>query len=400
MEIDEGALIEFTQRLVRVRSVNEAGFREAPAAQLVIDLADRWGWSYEVQPVAPERPNVIITIEGGQPGPTLLFEGHSDVVTEGDVSQWTVDPYGGEIIDDKLYGRGSADMKAGVACMLFAARAIEQSGPFPGRIKLAVLCDEEEMMIGVHHFVDAGGVADVDAAIVCEPEGFEICAVQKGAIRLRVDLTGQMAHGAMPHKGRNPITAAALFIAGLRDIEIDVQHDLGEHPHLGFTYLTPTHMDAGSLPQINVLPGAAILTYDIRTIPGVDHHELLARIEQVGDAITDETGVSFAYTVLVDRPPTETPQDHPVVRAIAQAHESVTGTTAVYGGVPGTTDGTILWRDGGLPVVVYGPGGKWIAHQADEYVEVAELGTYARVYADAARRFFNDGAVVTQSPPR
>jgi succinyl-diaminopimelate desuccinylase len=91
--------------------------------------------------------------------------------------------------------------------------------------------------------------------------------------------------------------------------------------------------------------------------------------------------------VIDDRPPVDTPLSHPVVSCLAQAHEAVTGSPAVYGGVPGTTDGTILSRDAGLATVVYGPGGKWIAHQADEFVEVADVERCARVYIEAARRF-------------
>jgi succinyl-diaminopimelate desuccinylase len=95
----------------------------------------------------------------------------------------------------------------------------------------------------------------------------------------------------------------------------------------------------------------------------------------------------MSLTVVDDRPATETPRDDPVVRAVFDAHEAVTGEAPAYGGVPGTTDGTILWRDAGVPVVVYGPGGKWIAHQVDEYVEVDELVTAGQVYAEAALRF-------------
>jgi succinyl-diaminopimelate desuccinylase len=97
--------------------------------------------------------------------------------------------------------------------------------------------------------------------------------------------------------------------------------------------------------------------------------------------------VELTTTVLVDRPPTITAHDDPIVRAVAAAHTEVTGTEPIYGGVPGTTDGTILWRDAGLPVVVYGPGGKWIAHQADEYVEIPDLLRHADVYVAAALRF-------------
>ncbi len=164
------------------------------------------GWHPVLSGAALGRPNVVATIVGGGgAGPTLLFAGHTDVVTEGAAAEWSVDPFGGEIRDGRLYGRGAADMKSGVAAMIYAVRALELAGPFPGTIKIAALADEEGMMIGVHDFVESGQAAGVDAAIVGEPEGGEICAVSKGAIRLRVDFHGRMAHGAMPQHGRNPI---------------------------------------------------------------------------------------------------------------------------------------------------------------------------------------------------
>ncbi|MEA2058566.1 MAG: M20/M25/M40 family metallo-hydrolase, partial [Actinomycetota bacterium] len=106
-------------------------------------------------------------------------------------------------------------------------------------------------------------------------------------------------------------------------------------------------------------------------------------------AVAEATGVELDLSVIEDRPATETPSDDPVVRAVVAAHEAVHGETPRFGGVPGTTDGTILWRDAGLPIVVYGPGGKWIAHQVDEYVEVDDLVDSANVYAEAALRFLN-----------
>lgn len=392
--LDRESLIAFTQRLVRVPSVNqpEIGRSEAAAVEVVVAQAAEFGWSVEVEEVSPGRPNAIIRVEGGLPGPTLLFEGHTDVVTEGDHSDWTVDPFGAEIIDGKLYGRGSADMKAGVAAMMFATRALQLGGPFPGTIILAILCDEEEMMIGVHDFVAKGHAAGVDGAIVCEPEAGEVCNVHKGAIRLRVDVAGTMAHGAMPHQGRNPIAAMSRFIESARQIEERLQAEHGEHRQLGLVYLTPTHISAGSLPQLNVIPAPGLCTFDIRTVPGVDHAVLLDELEAVATALGDELEVKFTLEALVDRVPTDTPITDPVVAAVADAHRFVTGDEPVYGGVPGTTDGTILWRDANLPVVVYGPGGKWIAHQKDEFVTIEELITSAEVYLEAARRFLRSGS--------
>jgi succinyl-diaminopimelate desuccinylase len=387
--LDRDGLIGLTRRLVQAPSVNEPelGRSEALAVAVVVDQARAFGWDPLVEDVAPGRPNAIIRIDGGLPGKTLLFEGHTDVVTEGDPADWSFDPFCGDVVDDKILGRGAADMKSGVAAMMFAARALELAGPFPGEIVLAILCDEEEMMLGVHDFVDKGHAKGVDGAIVCEPEAGEICTVQKGAVRLRVDLDGDMAHGAMPHQGRNPVLAAGLLTARMAQLERELQETLGEHPHLGYPYITPTHVNGGSLPQLNVIPGSAVLTFDIRTVPGPDHAELLDRIRDEARSVTGATGVAFTFTTLVDRPPTETPVDDPVVRAVAAAHRAVTGEEPRYGGVPGTTDGTILWRDAGLPVVVYGPGGKWIAHQTDEYVDVADLLCAAEVYVEAAERF-------------
>jgi succinyl-diaminopimelate desuccinylase len=273
--------------------------------------------------------------------------------------------------------------------MLFAARAIQASGPFAGTIVLAVLCDEEEMMIGVSDFIRRGHARGVDGAIVCEPEGGEVCLTQKGAIRLRVDFEGLMAHGAMPHQARNPITAVAAFLAEVAEIERAYQQTPGPHPTLGLTYVTPTHVAAGSLPQLNVIPSSALLTLDVRTVPGVSHSELLAKVGQAAGRVQASTSVEVTVSVLVDRPPTETGPDEAIVKAITEAHIEVVGEPPVYGGVPGTTDGTILVRDAGLPVVVYGPGGKWIAHQADEYVEVADLIRHAEVYVAAALRFLS-----------
>jgi succinyl-diaminopimelate desuccinylase len=106
-------------------------------------------------------------------------------------------------------------------------------------------------------------------------------------------------------------------------------------------------------------------------------------------SLAADAGIDVEVAVIDDRPPVDTPVTDPVVTCVVAAHERVAGVRPAYGGVPGTTDGTILTRDGHLPTVVYGPGGKWIAHQADEFVTVAEIPRYARVYAEAARTFLS-----------
>ena len=379
-------LIASLQHLVQASSqyLPDAGRSEAPAADLIVRQMRSWGWQPEVWEVEPGRPNVVATIDGGQPGPTLLFEGHTDVVSEGDPSKWTHPPYGAEIVDGRLYGRGSADMKGGVAAMLFAARALDLARPFPGRVVVAALVDEEGMMIGVKDFVASGRARAVDAAIICEPEEREVCIAQKGAIRVRVISWGRMAHGAMPQHGLNPIPPLAAFVQRVEELQEELQHANGEHPYLGWDYITPTVVVANRPEQLNVIPDRASVWLDIRTTPATDHTELLARLRSI-------LGQNVELDVIDDRPPTETAKDHPLVLAVVEGHRAVYGETPAFGGVPGSTDGTILWRDARIPIVTYGPGGKWIAHQVDEYVEVDEVVRAAEVYVEVARRFLSLG---------
>ena len=387
--VDADRLIDFARRLVRVPSTNQpnAGRSEAAAAALVAEEMRGFGWRPLIEEAAPGRPNVIGVVEGGLSGPTLMLEGHTDVVTEGNPRTWSHDPFGAEVVGGRLYGRGAADMKGGLAAMVYAAAALAAAGPFPGRLLLAALADEEGAMLGVKDFVRRGHAASVAAAIVCEPEGGEVCIAQKGAIRVGVDAAGRMAHGAMPDRGCNPILPLAELVARCLQLESMIQAEAGEHPLLGRPHITPTLIEAGSPDQLNVIPGAGRLGLDIRTTPGVDHAELLDRLSAAcSDGLE---GLSLA--VIDDRPPTHTPADHPVVRAVAEAHRHVHDQAPVLGGVPGTTDGTILWRDAGVPVVIYGPGDKWIAHQVDEYVDLDDLVGCAEVYAEAARLFLSVG---------
>jgi acetylornithine deacetylase/succinyl-diaminopimelate desuccinylase-like protein len=124
---------------------------------------------------------------------------------------------------------------------------------------------------------------------------------------------------------------------------------------------------------------------------GADHAGLIDRIRRTAEEAAGTAGVTVQITVVDDRPAIEIAEDHPVVSSLVAAHRQVHGQAPTFGAVPGTTDGTVLTRDAGLPTVVYGPGGKW-AHQKDEYVEVREIGEYARMYAEAARHFLTDGA--------
>jgi succinyl-diaminopimelate desuccinylase len=146
---------------------------------------------------------------------------------------------------------------------------------------------------------------------------------------------------------------------------------------------------AGEPVQMNVMPERASIWVDVRTIPTIDHTRLIDDVKSRAGAAAAPFAVSTAVTVIDDRPAVEVAADSPLVRAIWEAHAAVAISPPRLGGVPGTTDGTMLTALAGVPTVVYGPGGKWIAHQADEYVEVSDIVEHANVYVEAARRFLD-----------
>ncbi|HEX7021568.1 MAG TPA: M20 family metallopeptidase [Trueperaceae bacterium] len=386
-----------TQELVRIRSVFEPehGNTEAAAARFLAGTLRDLGLEVTEEEAAPGRPNVIADWCGAgyQPvsGKTLMFEGHTDVVTEGDPGLWRHPPFEGRLEDGKIYGRGSADMKAGVAAAICALEAVRAVAPdLPGRIRLGIVADEEGMMQGIKHFIRQGWAEGVHGAIICEPEENELCLHQKGAMRVRAEFRGVMAHGAMPYAGINPITYCAAFIREVQDYQAREQARLGEHRYLGLPWLTPTIVQApaSGAAQHNVIPETASLALDIRTVPGQDHDEIHGALEDIATKVAaGGEGKGIFLERVEDRPWTETDAADPLVRALERAYPGVLGTTPRYGGVPGATDGTFLHAWAAVPIVTVGPGDRTIPHQRDEFVRLEEVVRAAQLYAAAAVEF-------------
>ncbi|MFM7677913.1 MAG: M20 family metallopeptidase [Roseiflexaceae bacterium] len=396
--LDRIGMIAFLRELVRTPSVympGVSGANESAAAQLIYDLLAEWGMNPVMWEVAPGRPNIVAEIHGTRNnGPLLLFEGHTDVVTPGEISAWTHDPFAATEIDGKMYGRGTADMKGGVAAMLYAVRAIQQAGsPFAGTIRLLIPVDEEGLMIGIKDIVTRGYATGAAGAIICEPEEHEVCIAQKGALRLKLMSFGRVAHGAMPEEGVNALTGMVLLLEKVLTLQAELRQSHGSHPLLGKIYVSPTVARApvhGDASQINVLPDSCDAYLDIRTIPGVSHAAIVTRIKTFMQQICQQdTQFRFSVSIIDDRPSTEIPADHALVRALQHGHRTVYDHEAPFGGVPGSTDGTIITRDAGVPVVVYGPGHKRIPHQPDEFVIIDEVVRAAEVYVHAAMHYLH-----------
>lgn len=391
--VDEQEVVRLTQDLVRIDSVyrpQRQGGSEERVALFVADYLRGMGMQVYYEEVVPGRPNVIAIYDSGRPGKTLLFEAHTDVVTEGDREMWSYDPFGAAISGGRIYGRGACDTKGNLAAAICAVKAIQRSKQaFAGKILLCIPCDEEGMMIGIKDFIRRGWAKNVDAAIICEPEENQLCITQKGAMRAILRTYGKMAHGAMPLTGINPNTRMARAIIALEELERKEMARLGQHPMLGWPSITPTILQApvkGDA-QINVVPDQCMTTLDIRTVPGQDHEvlrgEMLAILEALG---REDDQFKATLEVIEERPWTLTSMEEEVVQAVARSYREITGKEPVYNGVPGATDGTFLHK-AGIPILTTGAGDRHIPHHADEYVDIDQLVESTQLFALSALAF-------------
>lgn len=413
-EINPDELIGLTGDLVKMNSVwdPEAGTGEQEVAEFLAAWAERQGFEVEMDEVIPGRSNTIVTWRPAPGEKTLMFEGHTDVVTPGDLGAWKHDYLGAEIIDGRMYGRGTNDTKGNLAAMLIAMAALKRSGvTLEGTIIGGVLCDEEGQMLGVQDFIRRGHADAITGAIICEPEDGLICTSQKGAVRAAFTITGRMSHGAMPLSGLNTAPAVSMLINGLHELELSAIKTLGRDADLGWPSFTPTVIQSpvSGPAQLNVMPGEARVLVDIRTIPGQHHPDILNDLAQLASSVEEQTiqfyenydrligiererQVKITLDILTDRPCTLTERHNPVVKAADWATRRITGLEPIYAGVPGATDGTYLWSLKDIPIVTMGAGDRQVPHQVDEWINLDQLVETAKIYALAALHYLYPGS--------
>ena len=407
--MDPDELINFTSDLVQINSVWDpvAGTSEQPAADYVFKWARQQGFEAIMEEVAPGRPNVIVTWPAGAGNRTLMFEGHTDVVTPGDQSVWQWDPFGAKREGRRMYGRGTNDTKGNLAAMLIAMAALKRSGiKLSGTIIGGVLCDEEDQMLGVRDFIERGHADSITGAVICEPQDGLICTTQKGALRAQFTISGRMSHGAMPLSGLNTAPAVANLISASHDLEYKAVRHFGRDEHLGWPSFTPTVIQAPATgtPQLNVMPGEARISVDIRTIPGQSHPDIISDLEATAIEIEQQVRQNYIeydkllelernhdlrieVEILTDRPCTLTDRKDPVVLAADWATRQLIDEVPTYAGVPGATDGTFLWALKNIPIVTMGAGDRQVPHQVDEWVDLDQLVETAKIYALTALNY-------------
>jgi succinyl-diaminopimelate desuccinylase len=378
--VDRDLVVELTRRMIGMRSVNPPG-DERPVAEYLVDVAGRHGLQAELQPLDEGRANCLVRLPGGD-APSLVFSGHLDVVPPGE-QPWDHDPFGADVENGRIYGRGSADMKGGVASILAAMIGLQKAGFRPsGDVVLAATAGEEAGLYGAKAMVDGRSLAGAGHLVVAEASNLNVFVAEKGVLWMDVHYYGRTAHGSMPWLGVNAVSAMARLIPVLESYPFHFE----ESPSLGSPTLSVNMIDGGN--KTNVVPDHCRIVLDMRTVPSQNHQELVAEVRRQAEAVAQSVSgeVRVDITVDQDNRAVETDPHLPLVEALVASVRSVTGRQPELRGVTYATDGAVLAPGFDIPMMICGPGTPGIIHQPDEYVEIEQLVQATAIYADLSRR--------------
>jgi acetylornithine deacetylase/succinyl-diaminopimelate desuccinylase-like protein len=378
-KIDEAAVVALTRSLVQATGQNPPG-EEAATVAVLADAAAELGLDVSETPVQPGRDNVRVTLPGGG-GPGLLMLGHTDVVPVGE--GWTRDPFGAAIEAGRIYGRGSSDMKGGLAAALSAMAALRGAG-LRGPVELAALVDEEEKGTGIRAYVASKPAASFVGCVTAEPTDLQTIVGARGASYVYVDIYGTACHAGDPDAGANAIYGAAAVVAEIERLHAKLAGH--RHPLLGPATWSVGQINGGT--GGSVVPADCHVVADRRLLPGESPatvlDDLRGRLEALGLA---ERGLTVEVSMPMEMPAFETAPDSPLARTVGAAVADAGGPSLPPGGWTAACDGGFVARDLGVPVVVLGPGSVADqAHRPDESVAVDELVIAARSYALTALR--------------
>jgi len=383
MPIPRGDAVALARALIRIDSRNPTLAPDSPGegdcARALASVLDDWGFSVELMESVPGRPNVVARI-GPRDAPALMLNGHLDVVG---VEGMTHNPFSAQIRGDRIYGRGSADMKGGVAAM--CAAAAKAAHPDSSRqILVTAVVDEEYESLGMRALL-ADGIR-ATAAIITEPTRLAICPAHRGFVWMDIVVTGRAAHGSRYDIGVDAITHAGLLLAQLEKLE-RTRESGPRHQLLGRGSLHASKIQGGV--GMSTYPELCNLAIERRTLPGETAEKALGEIQDACAKVSSEHP-QFAARVTLNTAqlPSDVPIDSPIVKRLRGALERE--------GVPVKIEGLSAWTDAaplneaGIPTICFGPGDIALAHAAEEFVPIEEIDVATRVLTRVVREWCED----------
>lgn len=403
--IDADAMLEYLRELVSIPSHGggESEAQRSVAAklgELGLDV-DIWELDFDTlrghpgfsMPIEREEGlGVVGTLKGGGGGRSLILNGHIDTVAPGEEENWSYPPLEGTVVDGRVYGRGVADMKGGLCCAIYAMKAIIDAGvTLKGGLSIQSVIGEEDGGVGALSTVLRGHTAD--AAVVMEPTELKVAPAHSGALAFTVEVPGRSAHACVREEGVSAIEKFIPLFNALRELE--TERNRGINDPLYARYGIPYPINIGTVHGGN-WPGSVPESLVFQGRVGVIVGE---RVEDARKSIKDAIAeAAEADPWLRENPPrlewsgyqfdpSSIESDHPIVKEVQKAYADATGEQARLEGMTYASDMRHLINTGGVPTVLFGPGDVRQAHAPDEYVEIGDLVTAARVLALTALRF-------------
>ncbi len=367
--ISKEEIIELTRELVQSPSVNPPG-DTSECARIVLNRFEQNNINAKIIEVKRGVCNVVARLPGKKKGKVLLLNGHLDVVPAGE--GWTVNPFGGEIRRDKMYGRGTCDMKSGIASMIAAMIAFKRSGAsFNGEIIFMGAADEETgSEFGTVYLLKNNIGTNADFAIVSEPTNLRVELGNRGLRWIDIFVRGKASHSGRPHLGINAISYAAKVIEAIQSIEFSNRNDAFE---ISSPSISVTMIKGGT--KENIIPDWCGITVDRRMIPGETTETVMEELKRIITPILEgEKGLEIEVKM---RPnywdPYLISEDEPIVRSTIDSFKQVTGEKPEIASKAACTDASHLFHLGGIPTVLFGPGDPLLSHKVDECVAMENL---------------------------
>lgn len=363
-------VVELTQKLLSFNTINPPG-EERECAYFLGNLLKENGFEITYHEFDEKRTSVIAEVKGKSGKAPICFTGHIDVVPLG-AAPWTKDPFKGEIEGDKLYGRGVADMKGGVAAFVVAAIETKRELGDDANIVLVITAGEEIACEGAIALVKDGMLDRAGAIVVAEPSGNYPYIGNKGILWIEATAKGVTAHGSVPHEGDNAVMKAVSAIKRLTEHQFEVT----EHEHFGTMTMNIGRFHGGM--NINSVPDSATFGIDIRTIPGMENDKVLQEVRDI-------LGEEFTCEVLQNKNLVYTKPENEWIQGIFDIMENYLDERPVPKAITYATDSTQLTPAyGNAPTINMGPGELEQAHKTDEWCYISKLKDATEVYKKLA----------------
>lgn len=373
--------IDILKNLVKFKTYSKEG--EKKAVTYIASVLRGWGFdNVKTMDTADGRLNLVCKLKGSkEDDDSLLLNGHVDVVPPG--SGWDKNPFSPKIEKGRMYGRGTSDMKGGIAAMMEAMATIKRSeASFRGSLIFTVTADEESTSVGAKELVKSRILNNVQAVMIAEPTNLNLVVAEKGAFWVKFLTKGKAAHGSRPGDGINAIQAMGDIISFVE--KIDIQSS--KHKLLGKSTMNLGTIKGGE--RTNMVPDWCEMTLDFRLTPELSPRVLLTEFREIAQSIENKyEGLEVSFQIINDRPAIETNQNEKFVKLLQDLLKKK-GLNSSLKGVSYYSDASILVPKLGIPFAIFGPGNIHTSHQANEFIEIPKLLTATQFYVHAIARYF------------